>query len=199
MTKDKISVTTSVVNEKETAPYLVTATDIIYGALVGATITFWFGAFEQKNISSILLISFAYALIADDWYGAHYASSKYPYTYGISILEILGVPMFFLMMFYGLKNSIFFSLTVSLYGLRGFMWDYWYLEIMKHDAIEKKVVSIWRYYALFIIIGFILIFVILYIYIPSHQISLGLTLLLITIWATARTIMEVIVEYTQMR
>ena len=199
MTKNKMPVTPSVAIEKETAPYFVTVTDIIYGALVGATITFWSDAFEQNNISSILLISFAYVLIADDWYGAHYASSKYPYTYGISILEIFGVPMFFLMMFYGLKNSIFFSLMISVYALRGFVWDYWYLEIIKQDAIERKVISIWRYYAITLIIGYILMFIILYIKIPSHQMNLNLTLILITIWATIRVIMEATVEYTQMR
>lgn len=180
--------------QQNTTQYYLTVTDIIYGALVGATIPFWFDAFDQNNISSILLVSFVYILIADDWYGAHYVASKHPYTYGLSLLEILGVPMFFLMMFYGLKSTIYISLTISLYGFRGFLWDNWYLKIIKIDTVERKVIGIWMYYALSLVIGFILIFIILFISTPSHQMNFGTVLSIIGIWSMMRIITEIIVR-----
>lgn len=128
--------------------FLVTWSDIIFGAILGASFSFLYEALNKRAFDSLILILLTVFLICDDWFGGHSMSELYPYVKEFFFLDISDSFIFFILMYLALVHSVWFIYFLGIYGLHGALWDYYGISKTPKNNEARLILTVWFWNAI---------------------------------------------------
>lgn len=187
--REKIKLKNSLRTAK--TPFLLTFTDLIYSVVIGIGLSFIPSLVNTQNLLSIILLSFVFLLIFDDWYGEHF--------YGMEPLPgnlwFFGdVAVFFIFFFYEYLSamcSIFLLLAMALNGMRGIILDYFFLRESPRESLKHHLAKISLGYAI-AFTAIYLSFSMIIFYYRIYYFNKVLISIMIGLWASLRLIEDIL-------
>jgi ubiquinone/menaquinone biosynthesis C-methylase UbiE len=171
---------------KEPRPYLITFTDLIYAAWLSYALTVLHEAANNQTIGLVFIV-FAIALGLYDWYGSHWAVIHRTGTI-VTLLDFVALLVYFGLVFFGSKGSIYFMLLLAMRALRGIFFDI--LLLQKGNKPEEAArLKSWLISSGFMTATYLVIFGL-----ASSKITLSSQEILVVsfvVWATAYASAEV--------
>lgn len=171
----------------ERAPFIITFTDLIYGAIFGLGLSFFPSLLDEQKILSIVLLSFTLFLIFDDWHGEHFFAVTGVLGDVGMFGDITAIFIFIFYEYFSVNCSIFLLLAMSINGIRGLILDYFCLKVFPEDDIKYRSAIISLKYAIGFILTYLLFFTIL-VRLNIYQLDVISVIIVIILWLILRLI-----------
>ncbi|MGB7062712.1 MAG: hypothetical protein WBF13_10245 [Candidatus Zixiibacteriota bacterium] len=180
-------------NEHRQIQFIVFS-DIMYGVVIGVGVNFLIHIIDSLSLNSIILLLWAYFLICDDWFGAHYMASHYSYSVLIFLIDIMLMLDFVFLIYFASKASIHIFLPIVIYPLLSFFWDSAYISICKGFSEEQKVLRIWRAGSVVLFAVYGILMGVLYV-LKVDNLSLKQAAFTVWLWLAWRVVLTIVTHY----
>lgn len=175
-------------------PFVITFTDLIYGATLGAGLSLLAAALDEFSAVGVVLVLFSFVVLIYDWYGEHFMTVGQPIG-GITIVfDAAAMMIFFLCFYWGADASVFFPLALVGIGIRGLAYDIYCLWKFELDHEQRITIQAWTFYAAAFIVANLAFFCVVSL-LADRKLTLSCSVALIAIWVLLSVLCEILIRF----